>query len=59
MPDLRAGVEQQERPNAVLAQVPADGEAGLSGADDENLDMLGPPVLGVSDVLVVLTLKPA
>ena len=51
MPDLRSGVEEQERGDALLAQVPADGEAGLSGADDEHVDVLGSLGLGGRSVL--------
>ena len=51
VPDLRSGVEEQERGDALLAQVPADGEAGLSGADDEHVDVLGSLGLGGRSVL--------
>ncbi len=51
MPDLRSGVEEQERGDALFAQVPADGEAGLSGADDEHVDVLGSLGLGGRSVL--------
>jgi hypothetical protein len=51
VPDLRAGVEEQERGDALLAQVPADGQAGLSRADDEHVDVFGWLGLGSRSVL--------
>ena len=51
VPDVRSGVQEQERSDALLAQVPADGEAGLSRTDDEHVDVLGWLGLGGRSVL--------
>jgi hypothetical protein len=39
MADLRAGVEQQEAGSAALQVIP-EGETGLAGAHDENVEQL-------------------
>ena len=40
MPDLGAGVQEQERGDALLAQMPAESKAGLARTDDEHVDVL-------------------